>query len=87
MIPYEIFEKGCVRDVDDGLRAAQRIGFPVMIKASEGGGGKRIRKAKWICNLPEVNCWTLRTDGPMELRRQIPERDVTAENSICVWKS
>jgi len=54
MIPNEIFEKGCVRDVDEGLRAAQRIGFPVMIKASEGGGGKGIRKATSVDDFPNL---------------------------------
>ena len=37
--------KGCVQTVAEGLEAARRIGFPVMIKASEGGGGKGIRKS------------------------------------------
>jgi len=54
MIPYETFEKGCVRDADEGLRAAQRIGFPVMIKASEGGGGKGIRKAASVDDFPNL---------------------------------
>ncbi|KAG8178328.1 hypothetical protein JTE90_026296 [Oedothorax gibbosus] len=41
----ELYKKGCVTDIDDGMKVAQEIGFPVMIKASEGGGGKGIRKA------------------------------------------
>ena len=54
MIPLEIFEKGCVGDVDEGLRTAQTIGFPVMIKASEGGGGKGIRKATSVDDFPNL---------------------------------
>ncbi|XP_063969752.1 acetyl-CoA carboxylase-like isoform X3 [Lytechinus pictus] len=45
-IPDELYRKGCVMDAEEGLQAAERIGFPVMIKASEGGGGKGIRKAE-----------------------------------------
>jgi len=45
MVPDDIYEKACVFDAKTGLEAAERIGFPVMIKASEGGGGKGIRKA------------------------------------------
>ncbi|KAG8455711.1 hypothetical protein GDO86_001775 [Hymenochirus boettgeri] len=45
-VPLEVYEKGCVKDVDEGLQAAERIGYPVMIKASEGGGGKGIRMAE-----------------------------------------
>ena len=29
--------------VDEAITAAKKIGFPVMVKASEGGGGKGIR--------------------------------------------
>lgn len=45
-ISSELYKKGCVIGVEDGLQAAQKIGFPVMIKASEGGGGKGIRKVE-----------------------------------------
>ena len=41
-----IYAKGCVNSPQEGLEAARKIGFPVMIKASEGGGGKGIRKVE-----------------------------------------
>ena len=40
----DVYMKGCVTSVEEGLEAARKIGFPVMVKASEGGGGKGIRK-------------------------------------------
>ncbi|KAM9195095.1 acetyl-CoA carboxylase 2 isoform 4-T4 [Dugong dugon] len=45
-VPEDIYDKGCVKDVDEGLAVAEKVGFPLMIKASEGGGGKGIRKAE-----------------------------------------
>uniref|UniRef100_A0A3P9QGK0 acetyl-CoA carboxylase n=1 Tax=Poecilia reticulata TaxID=8081 RepID=A0A3P9QGK0_POERE len=45
-VPPEIYKEGCVHDVDDGLAGAEKIGYPVVIKASEGGGGKGIRKVE-----------------------------------------
>mmetsp|Transcript_87993 Transcript_87993/g.156027 ORF Transcript_87993/g.156027 Transcript_87993/m.156027 type:complete len:2134 (-) Transcript_87993:174-6575(-) len=44
-IPDEIFMKAMVNTVDDACARANKIGYPVMVKASEGGGGKGIRKA------------------------------------------
>lgn len=43
-ISSDLFARGCVSNVEQGLAAVARIGFPVMIKASEGGGGKGIRR-------------------------------------------
>jgi len=43
-IPDEIFAQANVTNAEDALTCSERIGFPVMIKASEGGGGKGIRK-------------------------------------------
>ncbi|KJZ76419.1 Acetyl-CoA carboxylase [Hirsutella minnesotensis 3608] len=44
-VPDNVYAKGCVTSWQEGLAKAKEIGFPVMIKASEGGGGKGIRKA------------------------------------------
>uniref|UniRef100_A0A7S0X6J4 Acetyl-CoA carboxylase n=2 Tax=Mantoniella antarctica TaxID=81844 RepID=A0A7S0X6J4_9CHLO len=42
-IPDEIFKKAMVTTVEESIAAANSIGYPVMLKASEGGGGKGIR--------------------------------------------
>ena len=37
---------GVVRDADDAVRIAHQVGYPVMLKASAGGGGKGMRIAR-----------------------------------------
>lgn len=53
-VPTELYEQGCVHDVEAGLKAAEQIGYPVMVKASEGGGGKGIRKVNGAEDFPNL---------------------------------
>ncbi|KAL9647632.1 hypothetical protein ABK040_015123 [Willaertia magna] len=43
-IPEDTYLKACIVDEKEALECAHKIGYPLMIKASEGGGGKGIRK-------------------------------------------
>ena len=36
-VPDDIYSQGCIKTMQEGLEASKKIGFPVMIKASEGG--------------------------------------------------
>ncbi|NWS39614.1 ACACB carboxylase, partial [Probosciger aterrimus] len=45
-IPLETYDQACIKDMEEGLEVAKRIGYPLMIKAAEGGGGKGIRKVE-----------------------------------------
>lgn len=45
VIPKDVFDSACVFNVEGAVLTAEKIGYPVMIKASEGGGGKGIRMA------------------------------------------
>ncbi|MBI4911785.1 MAG: acetyl-CoA carboxylase biotin carboxylase subunit [Acidobacteria bacterium] len=48
-IPQMPGSDGLVHTVEDALATAERIGYPVIVKASAGGGGRGMR----ICNTPE----------------------------------
>jgi acetyl-CoA carboxylase/biotin carboxylase 1 len=43
-LPEQAYDEASVVSASDALEASEAIGFPVMIKASEGGGGKGIRR-------------------------------------------
>jgi acetyl-CoA carboxylase/biotin carboxylase 1 len=45
-VPQELFQAAQVMTVEQAIAQARRISFPVMIKASAGGGGKGIRRAE-----------------------------------------
>ncbi|KAJ3603855.1 hypothetical protein NHX12_028596 [Muraenolepis orangiensis] len=53
-VPPEVYRQGCVQDVDHGLAGAEAIGYPVVIKASTGGGGKGIRKVENVEDFPNL---------------------------------
>ncbi|WP_187361522.1 carboxyl transferase domain-containing protein [Phytoactinopolyspora mesophila] len=42
-VPVAPWSRGPVEDLDAALAAAERIGYPLMLKASAGGGGRGIR--------------------------------------------
>ena len=53
-LPRDLYNKGCVKTPQEALEAALRIGLPVMIKASEGGGGRGIRKVEVEGDIPAL---------------------------------
>ncbi len=55
-VPITPGSEGNLRDLDDALAVANEIGYPVMLKATSGGGGRGIR----------------RCDSPDELKSQYP---------------
>ena len=50
-VPTVPGSKGVAKTVDQALEAASAIGYPVIMKASAGGGGKGMRIAEDANNL------------------------------------
>ena len=42
VVPNDVYKKGCISTVEEAIKAGATIGYPIMVKASEGGGGKGI---------------------------------------------
>ena len=42
-VPVVPGTEGCIQRVEDGLNFARSVGYPVMVKASAGGGGRGLR--------------------------------------------
>lgn len=53
-IPVAPWSGGPVESVDDALFHAERLGFPLLIKAAAGGGGHGIRTVRAACEVPQA---------------------------------
>lgn len=53
-VPTVPGSEGRVEDISSALRAAKEIGYPVMIKAAAGGGGRGIRVADTVEDLEKL---------------------------------
>lgn len=53
-ISKELFSMSCISSSEEAYENARNIGFPLMIKASEGGGGKGIRRVDSVENVKEA---------------------------------
>ena len=53
-VPILPGSKGILKDVDDALATAESIGYPVMLKASAGGGGRGMRMVHEASEMPEL---------------------------------
>lgn len=47
-IPEDIYRQACVYTTEEAVASCHVVGYPAMIKASWGGGGKGIRKVCFI---------------------------------------
>ena len=76
-VPVIPGSEGCVDDIEQAKKLAQEIGYPLMIKASAGGGGRGIRivsepsefeKLYDVCRAEAIACFG---DGSIYLEKYI----------------
>src|SRR3984957_15664967 len=53
-VPVAPWSRGAVATLDEALQAAQGIGYPLMLKATAGGGGRGIRVVASAADLTEA---------------------------------
>src|SRR4051794_4426151 len=53
-VPVAPWSRGGVDTLDDALAAAERIGYPLMLKATAGGGGRGIRRVDSAAELEDA---------------------------------
>ncbi|MGE3287394.1 MAG: carboxyl transferase domain-containing protein [Pseudonocardia sp.] len=95
-VPMAAWSGGPVADVDAARAAADKIGYPLMVKATAGGGGRGIRKVERAEDLAEsferASAEGARTagDATVFMERAIPggrhvEVQVVADTTGDVW--
>jgi acetyl-CoA carboxylase biotin carboxylase subunit len=68
---------GILKSTEEALETAERIGYPVMLKASAGGGGRGMRMVREASELP-----TLLTQAQQEAAAAFGSEDVYMEKLI-----
>ena len=53
-MPVALWSNGPVETIDDAMRHAERLGYPLLIKATSGGGGHGIRRVNSANQLPRA---------------------------------
>lgn len=54
LVTDETYAQACVSTLEAAMDSAERIGYPLMLKASQGGGGKGIRRVEQSGDLPQA---------------------------------
>src|SRR5579864_96182 len=76
-VPILPGSEGILKSTDEGLETAERIGYPVMLKASAGGGGRGMRIVREASELP-----SLLTQAQQEAAAAFSSEDVYMEKLI-----
>ncbi len=76
-VPILPGSKGILKNAEDALETAERIGYPIMLKASAGGGGRGMRIVRDAAEMP-----TLLTQAQQEAGISFSCQDVYMEKLI-----